>query len=107
MTKIAVFQRHINTGEVGERRSAKGEFYIRNTGENDLIITNVEVSCSCSSIVMLDRSVAPNDSISILVEYSKKLPGFYYSDVVVYGNFPGSPEILTFEGAYNGNDLEK
>lgn len=107
MTKIAIYDRHIDTGEVDEKKLAKGEFYVKNIGENDLIISNVEVSCTCSSIALLENTIPPKDSISIIVEYSKKIPAHFYSDVIVHGNFPGSPELLSFEGFYNGNDLER
>ncbi|MFC3414752.1 DUF1573 domain-containing protein [Algoriphagus hitonicola] len=106
LTTVSISKRNINLGEVGKREEARGEFFVKNTGSNDLIITNVEVSCTCSSAALLDNKISPNDSISIKVNYNKKLPSYFYSDVLVHGNFPGSPEILSFEGIYNGNDLE-
>ncbi|HAH35223.1 MAG TPA: hypothetical protein DEQ87_11260 [Algoriphagus sp.] len=106
LTTVSISKRNINLGEVGKREDAVGEFIVKNTGSNDLVITNVEVSCTCSAAVLLDNKIAPNDSVFIKVRYAKKLPSYFYSDVLVHGNFPGSPQILSFEGIYNGNDIE-
>lgn len=102
-TNITVDKRKIDLGKVNDRSLASGEFIIRNVGENDLVINKVEVSCSCSSSTLIEKSISPNDTIKVKVQYNKKSKGYFYSDVIIHGNFSGSPEFLSFEGYYNGN----
>lgn len=101
LTKISVSNNNINVGEVTQKSQASAEFYIKNIGDKELRLSNVEVSCSCSSTTLLDTSILPNDSLLIKVQYNKNIKGYFYSDVIVYGNFSGSPKFLSFEGFYN------
>lgn len=102
LTKIAVNKNNIDVGKVTDRKSASGKFYIKNVGNVDLVLNNVEVSCTCSSSTFLQERILPNDSVAVTVQYDKKTGGYFYSDVLVYGNFSGSPKILSFEGFYSG-----
>lgn len=103
LTKISVSNNNIDIGKVNERSKAFAEFYIKNIGEIDLKLSNVEVSCSCSSTTLLESSILPNDSLLIKVQYNKNITGYFYSDVIVHGNFSGSPKFLSFEGFYNAD----
>jgi hypothetical protein len=88
----------INLGKIKGKENAKGEFFIKNTGNEDLIIEKIEVSCSCSSVGITNQPINPGDSLSIKVLYNRNTIGYFYSDVLVFGNFSTSPEILSFEG---------
>lgn len=88
----------INLGKINGKENAKGEFFIKNTGNEDLIIEKIEVSCSCSTVGITNQSITPGDSMSIKVLYNRNTIGYFYSDVIVFGNFSTSPEILSFEG---------
>jgi len=101
-TIISVNRNIVNVGKVHQRDLAKGEFFIKNIGQNELIISEIEVSCSCSSVATINEAIQPNDSTKIVVQYNKKINGYFFSDVLVHGNFSGSPKILSFEGFYLG-----
>lgn len=103
-TSISVDKNIIDVGKVNNRELARAEFFIKNTGTNDLIISEVNVSCTCSSAVSLNEPIAPNDSSKIVVQYNKKMNGYFFSDVLIHGNFSGSPKILSFEGFYLGEE---
>jgi|GEM_PF-5045824 hypothetical protein len=99
-TEIYVRTPNINIGRVSDINLAFGEFYIKNIGNNSLFISNVKVSCTCSSVTLLDQEVQPGDSLLILVKYNMNTPSYFYSDVIVSGNFKNSPIFLSFEGNY-------
>lgn len=100
LTEIKIKNSQLKTGEIKLSKSylAKSEVVIYNVGSNELIINQIEVSCNCTSGNMPKRSIPPGDSVSIDISYTKKLPGYFYSDVIVHGNFLNSPALLTFEG---------
>jgi hypothetical protein len=101
LTEITVNNSYIDIGKVSNLKLAQGSFYIKNTGVENLILDKVEVSCSCSSSTFLNEKIAPDDSVKITVSYNKKTGGYFYSDVLVHGNFSGSPKIMSFEGFYS------
>lgn len=100
LTDIYVMKSHVDIGKITDRDTAFGEFYIKNIGEHGLYVSKVEVSCTCSSITMLNHEVAVGDSLLILAKLERNTPGYFYSDVIVHGNFKGSPRFLSFEGNY-------
>jgi hypothetical protein len=103
-TQISVDRYNVDVGKVFQRELAIGEYWIKNVGLNELVISNVKVSCSCSSIIEINKIILPNDSSKIIIQYNKKINGYFFSDVLVHGNFSGSPKILSFEGFYLGED---
>jgi hypothetical protein len=97
-TTISVKNKKLDLGMVQRAADAKIDFFVYNTGGENLYLNSVEVSCSCSSVTQISDVVLPGDSILITVQYDKKIPGYFYSDVLIHGNFPSSPEILGFSG---------
>lgn len=97
LTFIRVSEKKIKLGKVFPE-DAHATFYIYNKGVEELLIETIEVSCSCSSSNVDNRPVPPGDSLQIRLYYNKTVPGYFYSDVIIRGNFDKSPEILSFEG---------
>lgn len=97
-TNILVRAKKIDVGKVNSRDAAKADFFVLNVGKDTLFVEKVDVSCSCSTLTASDIAVAPGDSAKITVAYTKTVSGYFYSDVLIYGNFPNSPAILGFEG---------
>jgi hypothetical protein len=98
ITSVYVKEKKINVGKVNLREQAQANFYIRNIGQDTLIIDNVEVSCNCTALSTISAGVAPGDSVFITVAYTKEIAGYFYSDIIIEGNFHNSPAILSFEG---------
>lgn len=96
-TSIRVSEKRMKLGKVF-KEDATATFYIYNSGPNNLLIEDVEVSCSCSSSNLDDKSIAPGDSVQVRLFYNKTIPGYFYSDVIIRGNFEKSPHTLSFEG---------
>ena len=100
LTTVEVKNAKLNVGkiDVDEAHLAKANSVLYNTGEETLIIDRVEVSCHCSSGEIPKRPIQPGDSAVIQVLYTKTITGFFYSDVIIHGNFEDSPALLSFEG---------
>jgi hypothetical protein len=100
LTDILIVERHIDLGKIKrqETTAASGKYYVVNVGKNDLEIADIEVSCQCTALETFQDLIRPGDTAEIHVEYSKNKLGYFYSDVLIHGNFNKSPEILSFEG---------
>lgn len=104
MTTVSIKEKYIKAGKIDLGSEIKTEFNIKNSGNNDLFINMVKVYCSCSSTTKINEAISPGDSVKVLVEYEKKIPGYFFTDVLTYGNFDGSPLILSFEGYLVSNN---
>lgn len=98
LTSVKIENRAIDIGKTPLGEQAKATFIIQNTGTESLYIDKIEVSCQCTSGEVSDEAIAPGDSVPITVQYNKNIVGYFFQDVLVYGNFETSPEILSFEG---------
>jgi hypothetical protein len=101
MTTVTVKDKFINKGKISidsNVNAVKADFVVINSGENDLYIDKVSVSCKCTSATQLNVPIHAGDTALIHVEYNKPRPGYFFTDVIVHGNFKGSPLILSFEG---------
>ncbi|MCX7637477.1 MAG: DUF1573 domain-containing protein [Cyclobacteriaceae bacterium] len=97
-TQIHIKNRKFNLGKIKDFNQAKTQFYVHNVGLDTLFIENIEVSCDCTTLSGIGASVPPGDSLLISVAYTKKRFGYFYSDILIYGNFLNSPAMLSFEG---------
>lgn len=98
LTNILINDKAHDIGKVPAADEASTEFVIHNTGSTDLYIDRVEVSCTCTSGDVTQDAISPGDSVKVKVTYNKTIEGYFFQDVLVYGNFESSPEILSFEG---------
>jgi hypothetical protein len=98
ITSVAISNKTIDVGRVNIKEEVDIFFILHNTGIQNLYIDRIEVSCHCTSGVVSGKAILPGDSLLIPVKYNKKVSGYFYQDVLVYGNFDTSPEILSFEG---------
>jgi archaellum component FlaF (FlaF/FlaG flagellin family) len=98
LTSIIVKNKSIDLGKINILKPAKAEFTLYNTGNEKLHIDKIETSCHCTYGEIPDQVIFPGDSVSIVVQYNKIKSGYFFQDVLIYGNFWTSPEILSFEG---------
>lgn len=78
------------------------EWLIKNTGNAQLRIDSVELSCECLTAVYDSvNTVRPNDyfPFRVLVKPDGAL-GDFYREIRIYGNFENSPLELTVEGIF-------
>lgn len=75
-----------------------------NTGDVPLVITQVKSSCGCTAAQYPHESVAPGDTAAVTLSYSsRKIPGEFEKDVLVYTNGTPRKSILIVRGLVIGS----
>ena len=93
-----------NFGVVKKGELIKLEYDFTNVGTEPLIITDAEVSCSCTSVDYPKQPISPNQSGKIIVNFDTKTV-YDRQDrvIIVRSNDPKSPSKIR----YKGNVLRK
>ena len=81
-------------------------FEFTNTGNADLVITNVTSTCGCTVPVWPKAPIAPNAKGSITVTYDATRPGPIAKDITVKSN-AGKDEILKITGNVDFGEPDK
>ncbi len=68
--RIQVTESKKNFGSVKRGEVIKNEFEITNIGNQPLIITDVEISCSCTSVDFPKEPILPNEKKKVLVNFN-------------------------------------
>jgi hypothetical protein len=86
-------------GEIIEGKMASHEFQITNTGNQPLIISNVQPSCGCTSPHWTKEAIMPGKSGAVKATYnSAGRPGVFNKSLTVISNI-GSPKVLHIKGS--------
>jgi len=89
---------HHDFGEVEAGTKAKHTFWFTNTGREDLTLTNVKPSCSCTASDYTKEAVAPGEKGFVKVEYDAKKPGVFKKTVVLTANTDPAKKVLSISG---------
>lgn len=82
----------INFGDVDLNAKVEKTLFIQNTGENPLIIYDIEISCGCTLVEWVKKPILAGRTAEIQIVYQDKFPGSFIKTITVYANIP---EILT------------
>jgi hypothetical protein len=74
------------------------EFTFKNTGQDPLIVSNVQKSCGCTSVDWTKDPVKKGQKGVIKVTYDTKRPGPFTKTLTVFSNAKTSQILLTFKG---------
>lgn len=85
-TQIHFSQSEINMGHLERGKPKTVSFQFKNTGENPLMIHNVEASCGCTKPQWPRQPITPGQSGEIKVTYDAKYPGRFMKSVKVFCN---------------------
>ena len=97
-TQVVILNKEIRLGKLDKDDQASAVFELINVGKEDLRVEHVEVSCSCTSGEIPELPTAPGDTLRLVVSYDKSKPGYFFQDVLFYGNFEISPLVVSFDG---------
>jgi hypothetical protein len=86
-----------NFGSIIEGQIARYDFKFTNTGTEDLVLTNVQASCGCTTPKWPREPLKPGATAIITAEYnSNGRPGTFTKNIFVYSN--GGDATLTITG---------
>ena len=84
----------INSGE-----KVKHVFKFKNTGNADLVLSQVKASCGCTTPTYTKEPVSPGDEGEIAVEFnSEGISGQVAKDITVLANTTPTTSVLTLSG---------
>ena len=86
-------------GFVKKGELVKLDYEITNTGTEPLIITDAEVSCSCTTVDFPKQPIAPGQTIKVIVNFDTKTV-YDRQDraVLLKSNDPKSPSKIRYKG---------
>lgn len=92
-------------GEVPEGKIATHEFEFVNTGNQPIVISNVQASCGCTTPFWTKEPVMPGKKGSIKASFnSSGRPGNFSKSITVTSNAAEPTKVLKFNGTVVGKD---
>jgi len=101
-TKIEFKQSEIDMGKLKQGQPQTVKFVFQNTGENPLIMQQVETSCGCTEPVWPKYPIKPGNIGEIKVTYDAKYPGRFVKSITVFCNTEKGMEKLVVKGMVQG-----
>lgn len=93
LSQAAWSQARISTNEdvydfgiIPRNKPVTKEFLITNTGNQPLVIYNVDASCACTANGWTQRPIAPGDTGHVRSTFDAKTMGHFYKTVNIYSN---------------------
>ena len=97
----------IDYGEIKKGSDGVRVFEFTNTGDIDLVITNVTSSCGCTIPKKPDGPIKPGASGKIEVKYDTNRPGPIRKTVTVYSNAEEPTKALKIKGRVLDDETAK
>ena len=88
----------IDVGEIPQGKPKAIIFEFKNTGKSDVIITNVQGSCGCTTTNYSKEAIKAGESGMVTVAYNAANVGVFAKTVTVTTNADASPKVLTLKG---------
>lgn len=84
--KIEFKEEIIDYGKIKKGSNGERIFEFKNTGSNPLILSNVSVSCGCTTPSWSKYPITPNQNGKITVKYDTQRLGVFHKNITVYSN---------------------
>lgn len=85
-------------GQIEWKHPVSVQYVITNTGDQPLVLTDVNPSCACSVAQWTQTPIAPGDKGTITVDFDAKALGHFDKSVAVYTNAEPNLAYLHFTG---------
>ena len=106
---VLTFEQELHDfGSVPEGTQAAHEFRFRNTGNQPVVIANVQASCGCTTPDWTKTPVLPGKSGVVRAVYSSAgRPGVFSKTVTVSSNAAAGSQVLTIKGTVLTKEEQK
>jgi len=102
-TKMEIAETKYNFGKMKEGDKAQHNYIVKNTGDQPLMIANVQTSCGCTAPSFPKEPILPGKEAIITLEFnSAGKSGHVLKNALVIANSDNSPFSIGFEA-----DVEK
>jgi Protein of unknown function (DUF1573) len=88
----------VNVGDIPQGTPKEIEFSFKNSGDKDVVITNVKTSCGCTASDYTKEVIAPGKSGFVKATYNAAVKGSFTKTVMVTTNTEETPKVLTLKG---------
>ena len=97
--KIKVVEPKVNFGSVKRGEMIKNTFEIVNTGNQPLLLTGADVSCSCTTVDFPKEPILPGEKTIVTVNFNTTtVYGRQDRVVMLNSNDPSGPAKLRYKG---------
>ncbi len=97
--KMTIKDQKKNFGFVKKGEIVKIEYDITNSGDQPLLISNAEISCSCTTADFPKQPIMPGQSIKVIVNFDTKTVYDRQDRTIdLISNDPKSPHKLRYKG---------
>ena len=87
----------VDLGSVLWKKPVRAVFKVRNTGNEPLMITNVETQCGCTSADWTREPIAPGEEGEVSAMFDAAFMGHFTKIIDVYSNAGSEPVMLTLQ----------
>lgn len=91
----------IDVGKIPQGTPKTVEFSFKNTGDKEVVITNVKTSCGCTASDYTKEAIKPGKTGFVKAIYNAATKGSFTKTVTVTTNIEETPKILTLKGEVN------
>ncbi len=98
LTTVEVDRQRVEISGLQTGKSSMAHFLIRNTGNSDLVISDIKTSCGCTLPTWKKAPVKPGTETRIQVEVKPEAVGYFQKSIGVYCNIKESVFKLTVTG---------
>lgn len=87
-----------NFGKIAQGIPVKHQFQVKNTGDEPLVIQNVQKVCGCTVTEWTKAPIMPGETGTVTAQYNAARMGKFKKPITVLSNANNSPMKLYFEG---------
>lgn len=97
-TTISVANRMRNLGKINSRKPLTTNFVVKNTGNQPLIIYDINADCKCTVPTWDRNPIKPKDSTIVKVTYDAHIPGFFSKRAMIKYNSDEGDFVVMIQG---------
>lgn len=97
-TSIEIEKTLIEMGKLDWQKPHDAIFSIKNTGNNLLVVDDIDTTCGCTSANYVKKPVDKGENLDITVTIKPKNKGYFEETITVYCNAENSPIQLKIKG---------